>query len=197
MGICFLPQIPIIFRNVFRNYNAFNCYKTSNKETMEEILDDFEQEEGFVRQYEYADRGKRFANYLIDIVGYYLFSIMIGLVLGVLSVAFGSEEIFLEEQPGPGAELLEILFGIVLITTYYTVLEYVFKGKTLGKLITRTRAVTEDGERMDLQTTFIRSLCRLVPFEPFSFLGEPQNGWHDKWSKTKVILDRDWRDTSK
>ena len=78
----------------------------------------------------------------------------------------------------------------VFFTTYYIIMEYVFKGKTFGKLLTKTRAVTEYGERMDLGTIMVRSLCRLIPFEAFSFLGEEgTKGWHDTISKTKVIYD--------
>jgi hypothetical protein len=34
-----------------------------------------------------------------------------------------------------------------------------------------------------------RSLIRLIPFEPFSFLFRKQAiGWHDKWSDTRVVL---------
>ena len=81
---------------------------------------------------------------------------------------------------------------MVVVVLYYTVMEYFFKGKTLGKFITKTRAVTLENERLDFQTTFIRSLCRVIPFETFSFIGEESNGWHDSISKTKVIEDDGW-----
>ncbi|MFT6808347.1 MAG: hypothetical protein ACJA01_001571 [Saprospiraceae bacterium] len=42
---------------------------------------------------------------------------------------------------------------------------------------------------MLFSTVFKRSLCRLIPFEIFSFLGEPLMDWHDKISGTKVIED--------
>ena len=50
------------------------------------------------------------------------------------------------------------------------------------------QAVT--GERfvnylLDWEDAFMRSLCRLIPFDPLSaFAGHP---WHDELSKTKVI----------
>jgi len=58
-------------------------------------------------------------------------------------------------------------------------------------LLTGTRAVTLDNQRMDFSTTFIRSCSRAIPFEAFSFLGD--NGWHDSLSGTKVIEDKGWK----
>jgi len=34
-----------------------------------------------------------------------------------------------------------------------------------------------------------RTLCRYIPFEPFSFLGNKPIGWHDSLSKTLVVKD--------
>jgi len=70
---------------------------------------------------------------------------------------------------------------------YYSLLETFLKGKSIGKFVTQTRAVREDGSELDFRTALIRSLCRVVPFEPFSFLGDSNSGWHDNWSKTMVI----------
>ena len=32
-----------------------------------------------------------------------------------------------------------------------------------------------------------RTLCRIIPFEAFSFLGTPPKGWHDVIPKTMVV----------
>ena len=37
---------------------------------------------------------------------------------------------------------------------------------------------------------FLRSLCRLVPFEPFSALKKPSYPWHDRWTRTLVIVEK-------
>ncbi len=42
---------------------------------------------------------------------------------------------------------------------------------------------------MDFKTAFIRSLCRLISFEQFSYLGGGLNGWHDSLSNTQVVQD--------
>jgi uncharacterized RDD family membrane protein YckC len=44
-------------------------------------------------------------------------------------------------------------------------------GKTVGKYVTGTQVLTEDGEQPSVGTIFIRTLCRIIPFEPFSFFG--------------------------
>ena len=63
----------------------------------------------------------------------------------------------------------------------------IFKRRTIGKFVTGTKAVNTDGSKMEPKTILLRSLCRIVPFEPFSALGNPSRPWHDKWSKTYVI----------
>ena len=71
---------------------------------------------------------------------------------------------------------------------YYTFCEKVFKGYTLGKLITGTKAIREDGLELNFKDAILRSLARLVPFEPFSaFSYRP---WHDRWTKTMVVKAR-------
>ena len=80
---------------------------------------------------------------------------------------------------------MQYLCAIVIIVGYYTVFEATTKGRTLGKFITGTQAVREDGSNITWKDAFIRSLCRLVPFEPFSTFGVLP--WHDSWSKTIVI----------
>lgn len=163
---------------------------------MDEILDTGTHEIYGDKTYIIASKGKRFANYLIDVVGYFLLTLLIGFIFGPLAVLFGQEDIFIEAPQSPISSLIfEWVFSAILITVYYSVLEYAFKGKTLGKLITNTRAVTEDNNKMDFQTTLLRSLCRSIPFDALSFLGEKTNGWHDKLSKTKVILDNEWSES--
>jgi len=77
------------------------------------------------------------------------------------------------------------LISFIVIISYYTVLEGATKGRTLGKFVTGTVAVKQDGSAITWKDAFLRSLCRLVPFEPFSALGRMP--WHDKWTKTIVI----------
>jgi uncharacterized RDD family membrane protein YckC len=75
---------------------------------------------------------------------------------------------------------------IVLVLLYYTICEFIF-GRTIGKMFTKTKVVTEKGLKPDFAQCVQRSLCRLVLLEAFSFIPEYPVGWHDKWSKTRVV----------
>jgi hypothetical protein len=64
-------------------------------------------------------------------------------------------------------------------------------GRTLGKLCTGTKVVDLRGGKPSFGQVLARTAIRLVPFDAFSFLwGEPV-GWHDSWSKTRVVLVND------
>lgn len=129
--------------------------------------------------YDQASNGQRFGNYLIDVIAYYILSLVAGVVLGIVAPGVAEDEASLN--------IASILIAIVILLGYYTLMEG-SGGKTLGKYITGTRAVTENGEPLTMGQAFTRSLCRLIPFEPFSFLFG--RGWHDSLSKTMVIRDR-------
>ena len=144
------------------------------------------------RNYEYAGKGKRFTNYLIDIIFYYIFSMILGGIYGAFIATDAEVDEFLVEPTTVEGQLMDSLLGMLMLVVYYTIVEYSLKGKTIGKYITRTRAVTLDNQRLDFATTLKRSLCRIIPFEAFSFLGDRPDGWHDRIPKTKVILDDDW-----
>ncbi len=79
-----------------------------------------------------------------------------------------------------------IFQGLLLHFLYYFILEYTFK-TTIGKLYTGTKVVSQNGTVT--HNLFFRTLYRLIPFEPFSFLFGRQ-GWHDQFSKTIVIDKR-------
>lgn len=127
-----------------------------------------------------ADTGKRFVNYLIDRI---LSQVLAG------GVVFGFEAMVLEEgEVNEGLNLLSFLLIYATVWGYYTLMEGGLNGKTLGKYITGTRAVTIEGMPLDWNKAALRSVCRLIPFEPFSFFAD--KGWHDSISKTCVINDR-------
>lgn len=137
-----------------------------------------------------ATKGKRLANYVIDLLAIY------SLIL--LGMSFMCKEagapnpwpasVYTPEPPPSIIELLlKMLSPYLILVMYYVVLEYVLGGKTVGKLITRTRALTVEQQRMTLGMVVKRSLTRIVPFEAFSFLGDKAEGWHDKWSNTIVV----------
>ncbi|MCC2547084.1 RDD family protein [Hymenobacter sp. BT175] len=133
-----------------------------------------------------AGKGQRFGNYLIDIAAFYLGCIGAGILVGI-GLSMSGNVHLLNGLEGPFSTLV----GMLLLSLYYFVLEAT-TGRTIGKLFTRTRVIMADGSRITTRAALIRSLCRLIPFEAFSFLGDPESGLHDRLSKTRVVrIDRD------
>ncbi len=141
-------------------------------------------------EYTKATQGQRFLNFLIDNVFIrlalnYTTGIVIGKILWVVAPNF----MFYLARDSNTSGLLIFSFIIVIVSylIYYTLCEKIFKGMTLGKLITRTRAVKYNGEELSFRDAFLRSACRLIPFEVLSGFGEP---WHDSITNTMVIQTR-------
>ena len=63
--------------------------------------------------------------------------------------------------------------------------------RTFGKYFTKTIVVKHDGSRPNMKSIMIRTLSRLIPFEPFSFL-TADRGWHDTLSVTYVVKKHDF-----
>jgi uncharacterized RDD family membrane protein YckC len=82
--------------------------------------------------------------------------------------------------------ITEILVEAVFIFIYYSIFE-IATGRTLGKYITKTIVVDEYGDEAFSADIIKRSLCRLIPFDAFSFLGASGRGWHDSLSNTYVV----------
>ncbi len=67
---------------------------------------------------------------------------------------------------------------------YYVIMENI-RGQTFGKMITGTMVVNRYDEKPSITEIFLRTLCRLIPLEGFSFI--PTGiGWHDRFSQTYV-----------
>ncbi|KAF2515808.1 RDD family protein [Flavobacterium salilacus subsp. salilacus] len=131
-----------------------------------------------------APAGKRFANYLIDFAAQYLVGLLIGLFASLIYLLFGMNGFVTwisEMNP-----IQELLLSIGIQILYYGIFETT-SSRTLGKLITGTKVVCYDGTKPDAGTIGIRTLCRFIPFEVFSFLGTNARGWHDSLSKTYVV----------
>jgi uncharacterized RDD family membrane protein YckC len=129
-----------------------------------------------------ASRGQRITNDFID-----------QLIILLLVVAFVIKMIASSGDDPEGALLALGSAPIWLVASglrigYYVVLEATL-GRTLGKFVSGTRVVTESGGKPTVGQILLRSLVRLVPFEWASFLGSSP-GWHDRWSKTRVIRTR-------
>jgi uncharacterized RDD family membrane protein YckC len=134
-------------------------------------------DEKFPKQIVMVGSGIRFLNYLIDIVLFYVFMILIGIILG-LTLGEHGVRVF----DGCTGQLL----GTLILVGYYILFEGIW-GQTLGKMITKTIVVDESGNKPTIGQIIGRSFSRLIPFEAFSCFGRQSRGWHDSLSKTYVV----------
>lgn len=143
--------------------------------------------------YSEASTGQRFFNYLIDaLLMQYGLSFATGYILARIIVAISPEtayDLFVARSESLDVIASYYLLAIFNYLIYYTFCEKLFKGYTLGKLITGTRAIRTDGSELTWKDAFLRSLSRLVPFEAFSIWFDG-GLWHDRWTKTMVIKTR-------
>ncbi len=132
---------------------------------------------------ELATKNQRLANYLIDIFIFYLLINVFGKEIGY-GIGYFLGSIGLAELT---KHLGQYSLGFILAVIYFS--QEIFGGRTIGKIITRTKAVKEDGTNLNIWNVLTRAMCRCIPFEPFSFLSgdETPRGWHDRITGTKVI----------
>lgn len=121
-----------------------------------------------------ASSGQRLANYILDRIGSYAVAFFI--------ISF-VDDLGNDDLSDIGAILL-----LLSMLSYWVLFEYIF-GKTPAKFLTGTKVVTKFGYRPSLLKIIGRTLCRLIPFEQFSFLGTRAIGWHDSISGTRVVRD--------
>jgi len=126
---------------------------------------------------------QRLTNWLLDvIVQAILFVILFAIITNIAS-SYGNKEL-------PSYLLLNPIGQYTFVSSirlvYYIFFETLF-ARTVGKFISQTIVVDEDGERPSHSVVLIRSLSRLIPFYEISFFGIPSRGWHDRISKTYVV----------
>ncbi|MBF4514853.1 RDD family protein [Flavobacterium sp. ANB] len=129
----------------------------------------------------FASNGSRFLNYILDLVAFVIIFFLFCIALGIFIGLIGKTDWITDM-----GELGWNLIAFTLFLLYYTLLEGFF-GRSIGKFITGTILVDENGQRPSFGTVFKRSLCRLIPFDAFSFLGSDGRGWHDTISDTYVV----------
>lgn len=127
----------------------------------------------------------RFGHFMLDRVLFYIFTILLGLTAGTLTLLLGVSDFWYSPAADP---LLNLITYVVLFPGYYLFFEY-FMHSSPGKLILGRVVVDEYGEKPSFKQLLGRSYGRIVPFEAFScFSGL---GWHDTWSNTMVIRKKD------
>lgn len=128
-----------------------------------------------------ASSGQRLANYILDVIIQYIIYFVLIMIISIIAGSLGATSVPYWVSGFSGT----VLF-LVFMISYYTLTESYFS-RSFAKYITKTMVVMEDGSKPDWQTIFRRSLCRLIPFEIFSFLGSYGRGWHDTISDTYVV----------
>ena len=123
-----------------------------------------------------ASRVLRLLSFLIDSTFILFIIFSIAYIVGNYGISFSSY-------------IVNYIYSTSLILVsfigYYLILEFKFQA-TVGKLLTRTYVVDLEGNKPKLITLLKRTLIRLIPIDPLSYLFS-KNGWHDKLSKTRVL----------
>lgn len=137
-----------------------------------------------------TSRGNRFLHYIVDLIVIML--VLAGLFLGFLFLYYTLADDttvmddFLDATENINPLLDRLITAFVLALVYFA-MESLTKGRSIGKYITKTKVVMEDGAAPSGLDYLKRSFSRVIPFEQFSFLGASGRGWHDTISKTYVV----------
>lgn len=132
----------------------------------------------------YATPVERFVHYLVDSIllggvnfgiNYFMASIILSLPDYSFSFSLGSFSI----------SIVSLGFSTIIRVMFFTVMEGATGGRSLGKLLTGSVAVSHDFRRLTWKDAVLRSLCRIIPFEPIS--GLFGSWWHDRLTRTHVV----------
>jgi uncharacterized RDD family membrane protein YckC len=147
----------------------------------EELLDDFyfTPEEDSNPNLIPASVGQRLANCIIDYI-------VVQTLIYLAAVAIDESNYLAKIDKSLH---FYVILGLVFLPfVYFWVCEYFLAGRTLGKLISGSRVVSNDGTNASAGNIVVRTLARLMPFEAFSiFINDDRIMWHDRWSHTLVV----------
>jgi uncharacterized RDD family membrane protein YckC len=132
--------------------------------------------------------GARFGHHLLDMVIYYIFSIIIAVPIVMLLMLCGFDINSFSDDSSMNSIFDRLLSWLALYPGYYILFESTIQS-TPGKIILGRIVVNEYGEKPSFKTILLRSYSRIVPFEAFSCLSD--FGWHDRWTDTFVIRKKD------
>ncbi|MFC5269108.1 RDD family protein [Adhaeribacter terreus] len=118
----------------------------------------------------------RFINYMLD-------CILLAVIASIIINSVAPEMMPKSFEDVSSGMFISLLYPLQFV--YYFGAEFFF-GRTLAKVLTKTYVTTEFNEKPGFTAIFIRTLCRYIPFEYLSFLGNGI-GWHDRLSKTYVV----------
>ena len=127
-----------------------------------------------------SNNSDRFINYILDrMICIYSFTVNYSIITIILQNGYINAE--------PNFSVPFVIFAIALYNNfvYYFSLEAFFS-LTPAKLISNTISVDNSNQILNLKNALIKTLCRFIPFDNFSFL-LGSNGFHDSVSNTKVL----------
>lgn len=138
-----------------------------------------------------AEKILRFVNAIIDyfisyLVIIFLFSAIIIAYTFLSGTDYDANADAIAEMP----RLLDRIITGIFYASLMFLVEFATGGRSLGKFITGTMVVKEDGSLPSSQDLLKRNFSRIVPFDTLSFLGT--RGWHDSWSDTKVVKRKEY-----
>lgn len=135
-----------------------------------------------------ASKGQRLLNFIIDVLIVYIIEISIGTTIILIGDLTNSDTA--SNWVSSLSVVESFFFGLVILFFYYLITEMYFS-RTFGKYFTKTIVVKHEGSRPNMKSIIVRTLSRLIPFEPFSFL-TAERGWHDTLSVTYVVKKHDF-----
>ncbi len=122
--------------------------------------------------FELAPQSARIANLFIDTLVYTM------LMVFILTLSEGFDF------------RIEGYWGLFFGPAYYFISEYNFRGKTVGKYFTKTRAIELNGEDLSIKSAALRALIRaIIVSTVFPLFFCFNNIFHDTWSNTAVVKD--------
>jgi uncharacterized RDD family membrane protein YckC len=130
------------------------------------------------QHYHQASKGQRIINGLVDWGFAFLFFV---LTINLFNIGIS------ESNQSPQHIILKFTLAFLSVIFYYSIMEAII-GRTFGKMITGTRVVSENGERPSFLCLLKRSALRILPFDCVSFLYWKYDGWHDRWTNTRVVV---------
>ena len=132
----------------------------------------------------FATHSQRFFNFSIDLAIQY--ALLLGIGTTITIIADLTNNYALSERIKNTDVVEQSLAGIIIGLFYYSLTEIYFS-RSLAKYFTKTIVVMKDGSKPDNKTIFMRTFCRLIPIDIFTFLGFSPRGWHDRISGTYVV----------
>ncbi len=134
----------------------------------------------------YASSGQRLANLFIDTIMYYILLIVVSAILGVVLALIGGMAL-VNTIVDSSFFNIAVTYGTILL--YFIVFEF-FLQKSIGKYLSKTIVVNENGEKPTLKQIVGRTFSRFIPFDAFSYLGSSVRGWHDTLPNVYVVDEK-------